>query len=489
MEKKYKKLLNEKSILFILITVIFFGTFSKLEYATDTYCVFATPIKQYCEHFLYSGRFVSAFCLAISGLLDFSPTTIYTVSYILALISTIISMSVLQEIFAKNIKNKAISILISILIVINIFSIELYLFLEKGIMMLSVLFCILAFKHFVKYLEGNTKSVIITFIYMTLANFAYQGTVGIFIGLAVVYIAKKDNTIIKFIKDNIVAAFCYGIPALINYLIIKIGFHNSRISGDINILKSTKLIVSNSLEMLKNTYNILPKYSFIIILCIIIIIAIIVIITKKEKTNKPILLLKLFYIILGIYVATIFPQIMQSTSSIGFAPRNTYAFASIVGLILLYVFSIKDEEKQNIEPILIIISVILLIMQYIGFNNIIRNRYILNYNDYYNAMQIVKKVEQYETDTQKTINKVAIYKTKGNSLSYPTLYVSGDINIKATCPDWSRIDYLEYYLGRTLQEVETLNEVYTSYFENEDWTIFDTDQVILIDDTLHLCLY
>ena len=81
--------------------------------------------------------------------------------------------------------------------------------------MLSVLFCILAFKQFVNYLkEDKIKYLIFSFIYMLFANFSYQGTVGLFVVLACLYIVINNNNFKTFFKNNFYAAICYGIPAL-----------------------------------------------------------------------------------------------------------------------------------------------------------------------------------------------------------------------------------------------------------------------------------
>lgn len=356
--------------------------------------------------------------------------------------------------------------------------------------MLSVLFNILAFYSFTKYLEENKKKLILTFIYMLLANFSYQGTVGLFVGLAVVYIVKHSEKFTTFIKNNIIAVCSYGIPALVNYLIVKFAFNNARVSSEIDIAQSAQLILKYTKEMLQYTFNILPEYFFIVVLVILAIICLITILTKKVgKGKKIILVLQGLYIVAAIYIATVFPQIMQSTSSIGFAPRNTYVFASIIGILVLFIFMIKENKAKILEYSILIITLVFLGVQYAGFSDIERNRYTLNYIDYYNVLQIKDKVAKYEEETGNIITKVSAYKQNGNQGRYPELWTSGDINIKATCPDWSRLDYLRYYLDRNLEEIENNEEVYEKYFKGKEWKIFDLDQIVLIEDTLHFCLY
>lgn len=92
-----------------------------------------------------------------------------------------------------DIKNKFIKLIIPVLIVINIFSIELYLFMEKGIMMFSVLLEILAVYFFKKALEKDKKFLLLSILMMLLANFSYQGTVGLFVVISAIYVIKYSK--------------------------------------------------------------------------------------------------------------------------------------------------------------------------------------------------------------------------------------------------------------------------------------------------------
>ncbi len=209
--------------------------------------------------------------------------------------------------------------------------------------------------------------------------------------------------------------------------------------------------------------------------------------THTSTTKKILLILGLIYIIIATFVVTIFPQIMQSTNSIGFAPRSTYTFASLIGIILVYTF-INTKPTKLTKNILSIIIIGYLVVQYVIFSNIARDRYSLNYMDYNQFLQIQNIVETYEKETGNTITKIATYKKEPQG-TYPGLFISGDINIKAMCPDWSRIDYLEYYFKRTLEEVEKSEEIFNKYFKDKDWEFFDKEQVVLKDDVMHIYVY
>ena len=75
---------------------------------------------------------------------------------------------------------------------------------------------------------------------MLLANFSYQGVVGIFVAISIIYILKYSKNIKEFVINNICVALSYGIPAIIDYLLIKICYISSRINGEIILSGSLK---------------------------------------------------------------------------------------------------------------------------------------------------------------------------------------------------------------------------------------------------------
>lgn len=188
-----KKILKDKKIwIFLGITLIFFGGMTKIEYSSDSYLFFLETWDKPFNHFLGLGRFTSAFFWLLLCKTNFK--IMYIISYVIALIVTTLSMYELDKLLKKDIKNQFITALISVLIIINSFSLELMLFYEKGILTLSVLLNILAIKRLNYAFETKEKKhYILCFIYMLLAYFSYQGTVALFIAL-------RSNIYIKIFK-------------------------------------------------------------------------------------------------------------------------------------------------------------------------------------------------------------------------------------------------------------------------------------------------
>ena len=458
-----------------------------IEYATDTYSVFNFNSEQVYAQFASSGRFITAIIGRLVKIAGFSEQAIYVGSYLLAIICVLISQYKVYGLLKDNVKNKNFRILIAILIIINPFSIELFLFIEKGVMWLGVLMAVCAVERIVKYFETNRKrNIVYAMIFMFLANCSYQGVVGIFVSVSLIYILKYSSDIKEFVKNNIVVAVTYGIPAVADYLLIKILYQGSRVNGQIILSESVSKIFDGTIQMIISTYGLLPKYLFIISIGILFSLGVYETIRKKRKAFYEIS--KYIYIIIGTIIITVMPQIMQSTSSIWFVPRSTYAFGALYGILIMLLY-LNHETGNFTTIVIIIISIILSIFQFTKFSTIINDRYKLNEQDYIISMHIINKIMNYEMSTENKISKIEIYQDKNPRYTYDGIFATGDINVKAYSTDWSTKAIIEYYLKRELKQ-EVIKEDRKRNFLEMDWDEFNIDeQVILQDDTIIICRY
>ncbi len=488
MQKIIKKIKDKNLYLSLLITLVFFGIFIRMEYATDTYSVLASYPKEIFNHFMESGRFVTALWWGAVNVLNLGDYLIYLSSFILAIICITLAIYNLYLVISKKIENSALSLILSTITIINPFSIELFLFIEKGIFGLGILLSILAFSRFVKYLEGDKKSLIFIFIYMLIATFCYQGVIGLFIAISAVYVIVYNKNIKDFIKNNIIILLGYGIPAIINLITVKFIYGNSRVTGEVVLQESIQKILQGSKEMIAS-YNILPKYTLVIaILALTLFYIVSILISKKDSIKKKALnILGLAYIFIAILGISIVPQIMQSTESIWFVPRSTYPFATIMGLVSIY--ALITTEKNNIKYIIIgIISVSILAMQLYSFNKIEIDHYNLNYMDKINSLSIGKEIQAYEQETGNKVTKICIYNDQNISYTYPYIWAKKDTNITGFYPDWSIIKMINYYNNINLTQGEINLEIEES-FKEKDWDNYSDEQIIFIGDTIHYCKF
>ena len=489
LKEKTKELIKDKNLyMFTIITIIFFGALCKLQYAPDTYSVFTNELMSSVKHFLSCGRIVTAIATyVVMGILKLSNEWTYILSYVFAMICMIIALYRLNKLIQKDVKNHIVSVIIATLILINPFSLELFLYIEKGIMVLSVLLCVLAVEQIDKFFQGNKKSIIWAGIFMIIANCCYQGTVGLFVAISLIYIIKYSKNLKEFIVNNVIVALTYGIPALLNFLLVRFFFTNARVNGEMIFSESIAKVIDGTKRMLVDSYDLLPQYLFLVV--IVIILGIIICkairenISTKEKSLK---ILSAFYLIAGTLFATVAPQMLQDTNSIWFVARSSYPMAAIIGILGLYLFS-KFDIKEVVNDIVICIFIVFLLIQYVYFMDYTRDNYIGNYLDKQVTTQIYQEILNYEEATGNTVDTIAIYRDKTPQYVYPELKASGDINIKAYSADWC-VSRILKFTGREFKVIEANQEI-KEEFEQKSWDYFSPEQIIFENNVMHLCVF
>lgn len=553
-----KKKLKIKKIyfVFLIITLVFFGIFVKMDFATDTYAVLESSRRGILQNFLQSGRLITAFFFSAFVVLKTPISIVYLLTFLAAIFSISFSMYKLYYIIKENIvDNKYISAILAVSIIINPFSIELFMFIEKGVMTFGVLACVLALEQFVKFVENCRKKESYKFeegksrnadsleeinkkikkefclaiFYMSLAVFSYQGVVAIFLALATVFVLKNSKTFVEFLKETIASVMIYLIPAILNFVMVRLIFRGSRVNGERVLAESLKRIINGIANMFV-TYSILPREFFIALFYASLIIFAVTIFTNKNIKHKSLKILELLYLDFITIFATVAPQILQSTNSIWFVSRSTYAFASIIGINSLFILIVVLEERENktktkleknttelreletnaqelelrkskiepkdnktkyiknIEIAVEILNLVLIFATWYRFNLIEIAHYNLNYEDKLIAEEIGKEIYNYEQETGIEVKKVAVYKDKNPRYTYPNIFVTGDINISAFGTEWSDVNSINYYNNLKLERIEQDQEI-ANKFASEDWESFNKDQLIFEGDTLHLCVF
>lgn len=492
--KNYIKLLvtDKKLYIYGIITLAFFGIFCHMQFAPDTYSVLAKSAKEITLHFFSCGRFVTGiFIYIFKAKTNIGNDKLYYISYSLAMIFFILSLYKLDKIISKEIKNRYGTVItIAVMIILNVFSFEMFLYIEKGIMVLSVFLCILALEQVIRFFNGKKSGIIWGLLFMFIANCCYQGNVGIFLSIAIVFAMKYSDNIKKFIINNIVIGVVYAIPAGLNFLLIKLLYVNNRVKGDIVFNESLKKVIDGTERMIVNNYGLLPKRLFLSIIIIVSIYGLFKLVTSKYSIKKKaVIAFSYGYLTIGTLVVTVLPQFMQSTASIWFVVRSSYPMGCIIGTLLLntYIYFYEDIKFSG-KMFTIIVSIVLMLMQFISFNRFAVDNYIGNYVDREVSLKISDIVYAYETTTGNTVDKVAIYADSGIQYSYDKIKVSGDMNIKAYSIEWSTMSILKFYIGHDLKSAECDKEI-EEYFKERNWTSFSQEQIIFKDNTMHICLY
>ena len=463
------KNINYKDVvLFALIVLAFFGMLIQKENAIDSYTVFTINAGDSAAHFIGDGRFVTAFFTLVFSKIHLSENTIYTISTIVSFVALTSSLYIFNSIIKEHIKNEWISRVLSVITILNVFVIELLLFVEKGVLVTSILLNIIALKYFVDYLnEKKKKNLIITAVILILASGCYQGTLALFIVLSTVFIIKYSKNFKEFVINNIWIILGYGVAGVFNLTVSKLTA-GTRTSGAIELGKSIEKVFNGSIEMFK-TNGILTKTALIgiVVLLVIFIIAAII----KSDKKKMISILQLLYIFIATYIIVVAPQFLQNTESIWMVPRSTYAFASIVGIIFTFAFMhLEVKDKGNIV-LFILIAVILVTAQYVSFSKIITDRYKLNALDKAKAEEIISNIEDYEKQNNTKIDTI-VFNPTNVKYTYDGIMAIGDMNVSAFSKDWSTQAILEYYSNRSFNIINESKETYQKNIEIKENKVF-----------------
>ena len=342
-----KKINYKKLLWYLFIVIIFFGILFNTQYAIDTYVDFTEDMS---AHFFALGRFITGICIKIVRHFNLKEVSIYRISYLFSIIFLTMSLYEIDQIITEEIKDKVknykiIAVVLSIIVIINTYIIALIMYLENSIMMLSILCEVFAAKHFIKMLKNNKlKEIIWVLVFMFVADGCYAGTAGLFIALILPFIIKYSKNIEKFLANNLIVILSYGIPALIDVALANLN-SGERIIGEHNLPESIRKIL-NSTDWMFKGMGVIPKYIFLGTIITSMIISIIeVIINRKGVLKKS---FSIIYSILGVYIATIAPFIVQTTDSIYIVPRVCYPIATMQGILIInLLMNIREYNYKN----------------------------------------------------------------------------------------------------------------------------------------------
>ena len=466
---------DKKFYIFLGIVILFFGLLVKMNYSVDTYLLLSSPKMGYVMEYLSSGRIFTCLFFFILGFLQVPHYIMYLLSYLIAIFLSTVSIYELNKVLDKYVSNRILSNIISIAIIINPFIIELWLFIETGIMMLSILSSIEAFKYFDKYLEKYDKKYLKkSFIWMLIGLFSYQGTIALFIALSIISILNKKK---DFIKNNFIMLLIYGIPTVINYLFILL-FSKKRVGGGLNLSRNIKVVIDSTMQLLDG-FGLYFRGFISIILITSIILVIYYIFMDKTKSKKK-ALLGMIYIIFMIYFFTILPILPQTGERIAVYPRTCYVFLSMIGILFLFI------NKKGNYKILSTLLIILLVGEFFTFTRLEVNRYKVNELDKEIVLKIENKVREYEKTSNVKVTKLAVYNLNGSKKFYDRL--DDRINVSAVKEEPSGIAIYTYYTKRRLSYTD-IDKGIEEDFKNKRYNRFNLDQVVIIDDTIHWYLY
>lgn len=480
---------DKKFWIALLVVLAFYGVFLQTTYATDTYSNFIASRRQNAEWFLGLGRPLMSLASILIG--NLSVNKIVLISTILAFVSLIISIYILDGVLSKKIKNQFLAFVLAVVVLIVPFEIELFIYEEKGIMLLGILFATIAIKFFNDYITDNAKKNLLkTALFAVMSIMCYQGVFGFFIVLSATLALIESKKWKDFLKNTSIAVAIYAIASLLNFIVISTAKYNVRIDGNFNLIESFRIILPQ-FRSLFSLYGIMPYGIVYSIIAVIIVLAVIFICTNKtDKTQKVKILLGVPYIFIVTILAAIAPVVVQSPERVWGVPRSTVVFTTILGTIALITTIVLKEYSNKKTYIAIALSgiIVFLAAQLYCFTNIEHNHFQMVALDKERALTIGEKIKKYEEENNTQIKTISVSPDKTVHFVYYGIVAVGDGNISAMSREWSDVNSISYWNERIFERTEA-SEENKEYCQEHEWEHFSEDQLIFNKDTLHICAF
>lgn len=474
-----------------IFTLIICSNFLKVHFAQDTYSVYYSGFDGYIKVFLISSRILSATFLAIANLLNISFEATIIISSVMSIICLALAWFILYK-YSINLLKKEnntmynlLIIGISFSIIFNFCTFEMSVFIESGVMALSLLLAVLAACMFFsgKYFKS--------FIILIVSSFGYQPSIGLFILIALVFIAYQHKDDLKSIFKKSIWIFLYwGIIMLINLLISKSfgAYFNEpgRQTAMLTFADIINTIFKYGKYILIDNIEIGFKYWYLTI--IIILTILFVVLFKKNKTYFNIF----EYVVLLVVsiLIPIVPLIATPVYAQYMVPRMCITFGSILGIILLYLIMImKPSNIKIVEKIIYILTLVLFAMNSIYFIIGSTENIATGYLDKNVVESIIHKIDNYERESGIKINNIGILFDSECTTYYNNQPHLGSANVRAMITDWAIIPALEYYGGEKYNRITNIPDEIKNKFNATSWNYYSDEQLVFEEDTLYLCLF
>lgn len=500
---EYKNQYNHLILTISLVLVIlFFGIDFSIEYATDTYATFMdNSVWEYMLH--ENGRVINAAVYWIFYQLSPSPKLVYFLSYISALIFTFLSVYLYGLLLNSFIHNEYYSAFLSFFILVNPFSIEYYLYIEKGLFLFSLFCVILALNCLNNYFNFHHKQQIyIAFLFLLASVLCYQITIGIFVICAIPLLVKNFSSKTEFIVRNITVAFLYGASLGCSYIITSFCLHSSRIESAKSFAYVLENTLKNIIHITKNSYYHLPNNYLLYCYLVSFLVIIFLFLQSHQKVR---FFFTISYGVVAVIFVSFFPFFSGVTT--GFACRTVYPYGCIWGILIVLALqlnynnhtpetiNISQDTIRSLKPlykiwlpkILSLLVLLLLIEQYLLFQQVFLDRYKGNQTDKYICQMIGERIQNYENSTGKTITTICFYKDQALTWGIDGTFQNGLLD-RAHATGWSNLASINYFLNKDYSK-GTPNEDYIKLFQDKNWNFYSDEQLIFEGDTLHFCVY
>lgn len=491
-----KNLCIEFLIVFILVCVIFMP-FLVGHYATDTYNVINIGFHEYAIKWsLNDGRIFMALIMLIAQQLNITIEVIVFLTLFFALIVSSVSVVVINNIIKKykntdRLIDKILTLSMSYLIVFNFMYVEDMYFIEAFVMSVSILMLIIAANTLV---ENKKFSEIKTFLFVIISVLFYQGSIGLFFMMTVLFsILKNKNNYKKIIFDIIECGLIAFGAMMLDVLIVKfIGFlfnmKQTRISGIKSVLQNIKDIIKYTDAILIETCGLYPQFLYLIFGLLIVLLQ--VFYNSNEKKYDNVLLKIVFIFVFGIICSSL-TYILSFTSFYSGRLRIAIGASIPIMFCINYFETNIFEDKRWTKYVCYGLFISYLLSNLFMYEYLILQHKKVNISERIEVAEINEYINNYENETGTSVTKVVKIRvpdrqdesyckdTKNRSTLTYTGVRSGLVADAV----------IKFYTGRNLETIEVTRKKQKEIQETISNSFEDGQGYKCIDDVLYIQVY
>ena len=475
----------------ILFYIAVYGIMFIPHYSIDSYTIWL-DLTEIVRAPISSGRLVFALWGWLFCWLNFNPVQCQWIGVLLFILSLALSHILVYKSFLRlfpleTSKYKKVALWLSVgVIFCNPFIGEWFYFVETSVVYATALtFCALAVQQITK---KKTKNWIFAFLYVVIAVYSYQAIVSNFLILGAIYFLIENRfrwswqSFWSVVGVVVMSAIASMTALLCAKIIPALAGMEGRFS-EVSIWENIKYIISCQAPLWKSGLRLMLGYWLIVAFVLCMAVVVMQLCMKKEWMG----LAWTMVVLTGCYLSSFLVHYVNSEHWI--VPRTMVPFFCFIAVAFICAIWLWPDQKRYSA---VATGLILIFVFGCGFQ-VIRvtcQQIQTNQMDKNEILQIDEAIRTYEKENDVQITKCTISTDQYITYVYPQITLfSGEVGERILSVKWAAVDAIEFYTGRTLQELPTPEEI-TERFSQYDWGELNvSEQLVFEGDTVHICVY
>lgn len=508
-----RKIIQENSKLFFInmmsLVIAFIAFFEKILTSDIVYSAAIGEIDKMpslTEH-LASGRYTNYLIswiyrgFHLFGINKLSHQWILQLS---GMIVYAVAATLLYKMLATYMKLRRYSVWLNILVLmcfINPFIVETYVYVCFD-WAIGILLAVMSAEELTKgrYMSGGMLAFLAVSTYQT--NIVIVLLIAVS-GVYLQYYADFKELVKKVCLSGIVTAIAAVINILIPKVCLAIGITDNIVkstdTGDPWSLRLTWIYQNVYLSIVK-AYGMLPNYFIPLVLVIVATMVAASLIYTRRKTKWWISFIWLLFVI-GAMLLPYVPCFIASYP--GFPQRTMLSMFVALALVMCIGFFFIEQSIQVMKKVYRILVIIVSIVLFVATETSIKDSFVCNALDKYEARCIQDTIHEYETETGIEVTTIAVHRPGFAHYTYPeqtSVYVYTLFAHRMFYDPWSDVNLLNYLYDEHYERID-MDELYTdtydeyqefikSHWEGKYWDHLNVDEQIIFDgDTMYWSLY